>query len=386
MTNVERELARQYGDGADDPMAAFDAAISKASKGEGGAKQRIAPEPKRGKGRHAPQHEKDPLWSRQSLQPTDRRTAEGKPIAKLSSQALETFLRQEGSASVQDNLVIENPNAKPAEPRKTAEEWREIARQRDPESWARAEAMRKQKFEQGREESADVAELHAHRMTQALESENEALIISRGREFASASPTAWRAYCSELSDAILQDYADAGIDPDDEDHIAESDLIGNVLIAEVGRALEQERAHEMLARSQSMVEGLTALNSEKYGKILAEAGIDPSADDPGSVERYLGLKDYIAVSTGVDVGELSRTDPETAGAWMTKAAAQIDNWDSQLRTHALTKSFLEEEDGSVASGLVSGADETARLLREQNDLLRAQQGLGPAGEPEAPPV
>src|SRR5436190_22131235 len=105
MASVQDEINRQHGGGgprSDDEI--LDAAFAKAAKG-GSPKARTAPEAPRARGKRASHHEPDRLWTRTSLEPTGRRTAEGAPIARLSGEALQSFLSERGSNSVADDLT-----------------------------------------------------------------------------------------------------------------------------------------------------------------------------------------------------------------------------------------------------------------------------------------
>jgi hypothetical protein len=285
------------------------------------------------------------------------------------------------STSVSEGLEYV-PRSGRAEPRKqTAEQIRAEARARDPKSWERAEMLRKQKHEQGREASGDLAELYARRIGEALETDNEALIISRGREFAQASPEAWRAFCSELTEAHLEQLEELGYDPDDDDFPDESSLAGNFLLAAVGRAVDLERDHRTYAEAQAKVSGLVAQNARKYNAALDAAGI---TNDEEGIAHYEALKEYVRVSTGIDVGEMAYEQPELAASWVAKAEQQIDHWDAQLRRHAFGQQIVGAETSNVNEGLESGADREGKKLDELIDLQRKAQGLGPSDEPEAP--
>jgi hypothetical protein len=315
----------------------------------------------------------------------------GRAARRLSPAGYRALLDDgEKSTRIEDGLTVERPDGKRPAVRRTAEQIRAEARARhesfkrsDP-GWVKFERRNAQQLERGGLSAADLAELHAKRMDEAFESENEALIIARGKEFVQASPSGWTAYLGVLDEAVLQDYADAGIDPDDDDHIAEPDMPSVVYGNAVRDANEHERLSRELAQKEAEFEGIVNRNGASYVRQLEAGGIVVDPDDEASVESYQALKNYIKVGTGIDVGALSYESPDEAASWMLKAKGQIDAWESQLRQHAFKEDLLATETANVSDGLSTGEDETARLLREQNDLLRIQAGLGPEGEPEAP--
>jgi hypothetical protein len=303
---------------------------------------------------------------------------------RLSDAGYEAlFGRDANSTDIRDGLEFSSGQKVPA--RRTADEIRAEARARDPESWNRAEAMRKQRYERGSEAEGDQAELYRYRFIRALEeSESDQEAFSAAKAYAKVSPEGWRLFLEDWDEQVFQEADADGWTPDDPQYPSDPSMPSFVYGNAVRHALEQERAQAMLAHSQAMISGVTQSNVREYESRLVDAGLMPDADDSQSIEKYIALKNYIATSTGIDVGEMSVTDPDTAAAWMVKADAQLGTWDSQLRVHAFQDNLLKTETGSVAEGLTTSENETARLLREQNDLLRMQAGLGPVGEPEAP--
>jgi hypothetical protein len=68
--------------------------------------------------------------------------------------------------------------------------------------------------------------------------------------------------------------------------------------AAVRYSLEHEHLSSNIARTQAKISEIEARNADTFEKALVRAGINPVAEDPDSVERYVALKDYIKRQAG----------------------------------------------------------------------------------------
>jgi hypothetical protein len=283
------------------------------------------------------------------------------------------------STSVSDGLEYV-PHGGRAEPRKpTAEQIREQARARDPESWKRAEAMRTAKHEQGREDEGDRAELAARRLDEAIEDGSEALIVARAVEFKKVSPAGFRAFLEEQDEYYLQQRDEYGLDPDDFD---ESEMPGAVLGNEVAHAIELEQTQALYAQTRDKIAGLEHASHVVYNGRLKERGKLPSPDDEQGNAYHAAVADYIFETSGIHLAQLvddGRGD-EAAEHWL-RADSQLAAMDKEARLQVFKRGIVEQEDGSVAAGIKTSGDATAEKLDELIGLQRAAQGLGPVGAP-----
>jgi hypothetical protein len=289
--------------------------------------------------------------------------------------------------SIAEGLSYSRPGQAPAAPPQTREQILAEVKARDPDSWSRAEAARKQKHERAVEATGDTIELHTRRFQDALEDDDssEALVLALGRAFANASPEGFRAYCSELNDAHLANLEEAGYDPfDDDDFPDEASLAGNFIFAEVATSLEHEEASRGLAETSAKLAGIEQASSTVYRGRLSEAGLAPDVDNPESVAYYVGVRDYIYQTSGINLPELIADGKgDEAAQHFIRANAYLESKASEGRVHEWKQREIHNvEDGSISSGLETGSDRTAAELAEIKNLLRAERGLGSAGEPE----
>ena len=287
------------------------------------------------------------------------------------------------STSVSDGLEYVPHGGRAGRPRvKTADEIRAEVRARDPESWKRAEKMRQEKHERGREATGDTAELLVRRLDEAIESDNEALFKARAVEFAQASPAGWKAWLAEQDEFVYQQADEMGLDPDDDEYPADTEMPSYILGGEVAHAIETERVSALYAETQGKIGKLEHASHVVYDGRLREKGKLPAPDDERGSAYHSAVCDYILETTGINLAELVNDGKgDVAAEHYLRADAQLGAMDRDARLQVFKKGILEAEDGSVQAGLVTGADETARLLREQNDLLRRAQGIPPEGAP-----
>jgi hypothetical protein len=299
---------------------------------------------------------------------------------QLSKAGYRKLLNDESpSTRIEDGLEFVPRGGRAEPPKPTAEQIREQAKQRDPQSWARASAMRKQRFERGREDSADTAELAARRLDEAIAEGSEGLIVARAVEFRKASPAGFQSFLDEQDEFYFQQRDEYGLDPDDFD---ETELPSNTLGGEVAHAIETERVSALYAETQGKIGKLEQASHVVYNGRLKEKGKLPAPDDERGSAYHSAVCDYILETTGINLAELVNDGKgDVAAEHYLRADAQLGAMDRDARLQVFKKGILEAEDGSVQAGLVTGADETARLLREQNDLLRRAQGIPPEGAP-----
>jgi hypothetical protein len=240
--------------------------------------------------------------------------------------------------------------------------------------------MRKQAHVRGSEASADTAELAARRLDEAIADGSEALIVARAVEFKKASPAGFQAFLEEQDEYYLQQRDEYGLDPDDFD---ESEMPSYVLGGDVARVIEQEQSQVFSAQLANKIAGLEKASHTVYDGRLREKGKLPSPGDEQAQQYHAAVADYIFETSGIHLAQLVNDGKgdEAAEHWL-RADAQLGAMDKEARLGVFKKSILEVEDGSVAAGLKTGGDANAEQLAEITNLLRAQNGLGPADAPE----
>jgi hypothetical protein len=379
-TDVQAELRRQEGGGGDDPMAAFDAAIARASKGGGAPRaQRATREPKRGKGKRSPQHAVDEMWTRKSLEPTGRKTLNGQPIARPSREALKTFLGEQGTNDVAANLVFSDPRAPKPEPQKTGRQLADEAIARtnaDPgmQKWREGQRVR-QAEDIGNK--VDSVLLRGFNIVRAWEEgeldddQHDRLMFGVARELYRVSPAA----LDKLAEFQNENW-DWGDEEFDSPEAFMAAQPGNQLVRAVRDAEAHAQAVDRLVTSQAQIEGITQMNLRKFESGIKELGVSEPEDE----ELYTGLTSYVQDATGISPGHLALTEPDRALDLMRSASAQLGHHARAQATREFHRELLAEQDRSVQAGLVTGADQSNAKLDELINAVRSVNGEGPVGE------
>jgi hypothetical protein len=358
----------------------LDRTFERAARG-GSPKQRSKPEAPRARGKHSEQHKADPFWS-SGLERTTRRSADGRAMAKLSPAALEKFLGQEGSNSVQDNLVVTDPRAKPGERQRTAEEIRAEARARDPKAYDSAQERRAARQSEDVGLKVDSVLLRGMNIESAWEAgeldddQRERLMFNVYRELHRVSPAALDELAKQIDDTYIESddsWGDAEIESPEA-------YLASLPGAQLKRAVRDAEAHsqavDRLVTSRAQIEGITQMNLRTFQDGLKELGVS----EPADVESYERLTAYVQDATGISPGHLALTKPDDALDLMRSASAQMGHHARAAATREFHSSLLAEQDGSVQAGIVTGTDQSNAKMDQLIDTIREASGQEPSGQ------
>jgi hypothetical protein len=316
--------------------------------------------------------------------PSSRRRTNDRPYRPSREEMSKLMGGDAPGTSTAEGLTYSRPGQAPAAPRKTGRQLADEAIARTAEIKAkdpRWQELDRARREKGREEIGYVVEAHVARVDEAILEDDEALLLARLRDFAQASPAGFNAWLEQQDEFYLQQRDDLGFDPDDFD---ESELPSYALGNEVARSVEMERLSGEIARTSASISEIEKASGAAYRSRLRAEGIEPDVDDESSIAYYENLTHWIGLSTGVHPGELVKDGKGDKAAEMVVAGhRQLEKFERDNRIQAEKKRLLGE-DLSLAAGLTTGADKTNALLREQNDLLRMQNGLDPDGAVPVP--